>query len=73
MMALRQALDDDAEIAFEKSFIAYSQAVNDIPGKYLPKWRRSQSVATVAWVERSDKIAEGDFGQPEAGPKGSVH
>ncbi len=25
MMALRQALDDDAEIAFEKSFIAYSR------------------------------------------------
>jgi len=27
----------------------------------------------VAWVERSDKIIEGDFGQPQAGPKGGVH
>ena len=27
----------------------------------------------VAWVERSDKITEGDFGQPKAGPQGGVH
>ena len=37
-----------------------------------PDSPRTHFIRDVGWVERSDKIAGSDFGQPKAGPEGGV-